>query len=177
MYIMIKWWNNKKRKKLERHHFFTSISYWINIEINNLLIKNLCKKKVTCLFLKIKYNVFSKNIREFIMKGSNNCQDLEDIIINSFNECEVKARSEGIPDIFIDKFRVWDFEHTRVLVDSIESIINSNFYNSFEEKVAAILDIMIFSFRLTLVDAEKTINSLNGDLEKALEGTIFFDNN
>jgi len=171
--MILDWFKNNKRKKLERHHFFTTISYWINIEIDNLPIKNECKKKVICLFLKIKYNIFSKNIKKIIASESTNCQDLEDIIIASFNECEVKARSEGIPDIFINKFRIWDHDHTKILIDSVDSIIRSNFYSTFEEKVAAILDLMIFSFRLTLVDAEKTINELNGELEKALEGTIF----
>lgn len=167
--------NKNNRKKLEKHHFFTSISYWINIEINNLPIENLSKKKVICLFLKTKYNIFSKNIKRFINSTNNNCEEIENILIKSFKECEDIARSEGIPDIFIDKFRVWDYEHTKILIDSIESIINSKFYSTFEEKIAAILDIMIFSFRLTLVDAEKTINELNGDLEKALEGTIFYN--
>lgn len=165
----------RKKKKLDKHQFFNTIDYWVNIEINNLPIVNPLKKRVVCTFLKIKYSTFSKKIREFInnLTLEEENMDLETLIIDCLKEYEDNSRSAGIPDMFIDKFRIWNSSHTQILIDSVQSICASKFYDSFEEKIVAILDILTFSFRITLVDAERTINDLNGELEKTLRGTIF----
>lgn len=165
----------QKKKKLDKHQFFNSIEYWVNNDINNLPIINPLKKRVVCTFLRIKYLTFSKNLKEYIntVDIEEEIMDLETLIIDCLKEYEDKARNEGIPDIFINKFRVWNSPHTHILIDSVQSICTSKFYDSFEEKIVAVLDILTFSFRVTLIDAERTINDLNGELEKALKGTIF----
>jgi hypothetical protein len=86
---------------------------------------------------------------------------------------EEEALNKGVPSIFLDKFRKWHEIHTTITFDAIRSVCDSKFYDSEYERTAAVLDILLFSFRLTIVDAEKSINELNGQLEQVLKGTIF----
>lgn len=167
----------RKKRRLENHRFFSTMNYWINIEIDNLPITNKMKKNVVTKFLKIKFNVFLNNFKNFVNEVENGNYDssrsVELILVDSIKEFEFEARRQQIPDLFIEKYRKWDNTHTQITYDAIKSIIESKYYTTMDEQVAAILDILLFSFRLTIVDAEKTINDLNGELEKFLHGTIF----
>jgi hypothetical protein len=168
--------NNKvKFKKLCNHPFFTSMNYWINIEINNLQIQNKLKKNVATVFLKLQFKLFVSNLKCFI-EDENNCNNLstvEQIIIDAINECDERAKNLGIPRIFVDKFRKWNHQHTEIAFNAVSSICESKIYSTDAEKMAAILDILLAVFKLTIVDIEKTIGELNGELEKALKGTIY----
>ena len=163
-----------KYRKLKKHQFFLLMHYWINVEIDNLPITNELKKRVVIKFLKIKFSIFEKNFLNFIANiNTTDDPDLEKIFLDSIMECEETAIHKYIPELFIEKFRQWHSSHISITFEAIRSINESTFYDSSYEKVAATLDILLFTFRLTIVDAEKTINELNGELEKVLKGTIF----
>lgn len=162
--------------KLKEHQFFSLMAYWINMEIDNLPISHELKKKVVSKFLKIKFNVFQKNFLCYINSmdtSDSEALDLEKIFINSISEYEEEAIRKFIHPIFVSKFHQWNTSHTQVAFEAIKSITESTFYPTPYEKMAATLDILVFAFRLTIVDAEKTINGLNGELEQILKGTVF----
>jgi hypothetical protein len=180
MRIMLFGWFKRPYKNLEQHPFFSTVNYWINIEIDNLNITNIAKRNVVRAFLKLKFTVFNDRLKEYIR---NNVQDEEictdgtlcigNLVVDCLKEYEDKARTKGVPDIFIDKFRQWHDPHTDITFESIRSVCESKFYTTNVEKIAAVLDILLYSFRMTIIDAERTINQLNGELEAALKGTIY----
>jgi hypothetical protein len=165
----------RNNRLLEQHQFFSTLRYWITVEIDNIPVQSRVKKNVISKFLKIKFSTFDKNFSEFIKDETNfqNATKLENLMLNCINIYEQEALQKGVPMLFLEKFRKWNEKHTEITFTSIRSICESKFYSSTYEKTAAVLDILLFSFRLTIVDAEKTINELNGELERILKGTIF----
>jgi hypothetical protein len=164
-----------KRKSLEQHQFFTTMNYWINVEIDNIPVQNRLKRNVVRCFLKIQFTTFYDNFKKLINDSENFKvkNSFENIMIECIKQYEEEALNKGVPSIFLDKFRKWHEIHTTITFDAIRSVCDSKFYDSEYERTAAVLDILLFSFRLTIVDAEKSINELNGQLEQVLKGTIF----
>jgi len=166
---------SSKYKRLKNHQFFILINYWINVEIDNIPVQNKIKKRVISKFLKIKFNIFEKNFLDYINTVDSNTNDvnIKKVFLDCISEYEEEAVRKYIPIIFIDKFREWHSCHIEIAFEALKSIGESCFYDSPYEKIAASLDILLFAFRLTIIDAEKTINDLNGELEQVLRGTVF----
>lgn len=168
----------KKRKvtELKNHQFFSTMNFWVSVQIDILPIQSRMKKNVISKFLKIKFEVFEKKVREYIttLECSDDCVlNFETIMVDCLKEADELALQNSIPTIFLEKFKRWDEQHSGITFNSISDICNSKFYTSNYEKTNAILDILLFSFRLTIIDAEKTISEMNGDLERVLKGTIY----
>lgn len=167
----------KKRHALKKHSFFYTIEHYMEIELYNLPIENPIKKRVVVSFMKIQFKTFYDEA----LNMANNLEsiDLSDCqkkIFKCVSNAEDDAIKNGIPNVFIEKYRKWNSKNIDIMVDSVNQIVRSDFYPTKHNKMAAILDILQFSLRIMLVDAEDTINEMNGDLERALKGTVF-DNN
>ena len=163
---------------LTEHTFFSNINYWVNIGIDKIPINNPIKKRVVSKFLKIKFLSYDKHLKEFIKKTltiTKECDivEIQNLLINIVKDYEDEINKKGIPDIFIEKFKKLHENNLQIIFDAIGSICTSKFYDSLHEKMAAILDILLFSFRVTFTDVEQTINEINGEIESVLKGSIF----
>lgn len=80
---------------------------------------------------------------------------------------EERARQEGIPLIAVEKFRK-ELESTlRLIISTIDQVCGSyKVYDSNTEKTIAILDFLAILLDMSLIDAEKTIMAINGELSK-----------
>lgn len=78
----------------------------------------------------------------------------------------------GIPKVFINKFNEWHEPHIQIVVHKIKDVLYNEFYNSWQLKLIVILDHIDTAFYLTIQDAEKSISTLNGELEKELKQKI-----
>ena len=167
----------RKRNKcpaLTEHVFFTNINKMMVYDINNLPITSTLKKRVVSCFLKI---LFTK-IHTVTLDLCNNLNkeplgDISSLYINSIRDAEEEALKAGVPEIFIEKFRSWDSNHTDAIINSMSQIVCSKFHKDDYEKLKAVLDILNAVTQLQLLDIERTIDSLNGELEKSIKGTIF----
>jgi len=74
----------------------------------------------------------------------------------------------GIPQAFIDGFNEWHDPHVKIVVYKIKDILYNQFYNSWQLKLIVILDHIDTAFYLTVKDAEKTIETINGKVEKQI---------
>lgn len=75
----------------------------------------------------------------------------------------------GVPDCYTSKFNYWQAERFNVLLESISDIIVSSFYNTWYLKCVACLDYLHFSSSLTIYDADRTLDQLNGNLEAEIK--------
>jgi len=161
------------------HIFFYNINYWVNIGIDKIPITNPIKKRVVSKFLKIKFLSYDRHLKHFINnKIGNNTREcdiveMQNLLIEIVKDYEDEIKKKGIPEIFIEKFKKLHESNLQIIFDAIGSICTSKFYDSLQEKMAAILDVLLFSFRVTFTDVEQTINELNGEIESVLKGSIF----
>jgi len=78
----------------------------------------------------------------------------------------------GIPDSFIDKFNEWHNPHVDIVVKKIKDVLYSEFYGTWRLKLIVILDHIDTAFYLTVQDAEKTIETINGKVEKQIRDKL-----
>lgn len=163
--------NHQIKLSIKDHPFFSKMKYFkdviipsLNFRLNNPKKEELIKK-----FLIIKFDVFSTGMRE-----SASCPDkesslhnLENKIIDLIRFCETRAAIEGVPDIFIQKFKHWHIPRNAFILHNVSDICKTD-YLTCDEKLNIILNIMITIFDLTLIDAVKTAKSLNGELDAVL---------
>ena len=94
--------------------------------------------------------------------------ELKDIVIteimNIVSSYEDKCKAEGIPELVIQKFNKWHETRVKFTVAGVKSVCSSQFYKDNRARMAAVLDILTVAFHDTILDAERTLNSLNGEL-------------
>lgn len=80
---------------------------------------------------------------------------------------EKNMAEQGIPKIIIDKMKVKNNDMINLIIDLIEGICNSSFYNSENNllKVYSILNIILSILENTISHSESTCNSINGQLK------------
>jgi len=81
-------------------------------------------------------------------------------------EYEERAKLNGIPDLIVEKFNYWHQSRVKIVVEGIKAICSSQFYVSNTSRLAAILDLFTVAFHDTILDGERTLQSLNGDLDR-----------
>ncbi len=87
---------------------------------------------------------------------------------------EYSAEEREILEIVIQRFNIWQSHRQRFLEEQIIDICNNSMmYPTCERKQIAIFDIYMAVFAMTLNDAMKTIESINGELDgKSFRGQI-----
>ena len=74
----------------------------------------------------------------------------------------------GIPEIVIRKFNEWNESRHDFILSAISDIDSSNVFDTVIGKEYTVLTTYTHSSYFTLMDAEKTLKSLNGDLTGTL---------
>lgn len=166
---------NRAMKECLDHQFFKNMNYWRKIQINSLEIESPAKRKVMILFLNIKFDTFEKVMCEFVSSPDclKNLNLVEGIIIDAIKTYEEEALRNGIPEIVLTKFNEWHKDTIEDTVSLLRTILESGSHTDNFNQLIAILDILTFAFRKTILHAEDTMNGLNGQLEAALKGTQF----
>lgn len=163
--------NKPNRNRLINHPFFQQTEFWIVSVIDNLPIESPLKKKYVSLFLKIQFKIFRDNILNWAKINHNDDvppTDIVQVMVSSIQECKVKCVEMKIPDIVLERMSIWQESKLEIFLSSLQDICMSNFYSNIENKKTAILDISQVLLHLVILDAEITVNKLNGQLEKTL---------
>lgn len=79
---------------------------------------------------------------------------------------------KGVPLVYINKFNQWHDEHVALCLDNIIYVLRDKMYTGWYDELRSCLDFLLLAFQLTEQDARKTLNSLNGELDKAIEEKI-----
>lgn len=168
---------NMKRKKskdsLRGHIFFSEIGYMIDVTSWKLdYPNNPTRSAMVRKFIRIKLKSIERNFKKLVDdvidgKDINVC-DYNNTITRIVVDYEREAREKRIPQQFINKFSVWHTPKIKQIRDITEFISRSNIYEGTVEKTSAVLDIIIMTLHLTLMDADDTLNNMNGDLDNVL---------
>lgn len=164
----------KDRKRLRKHIFFEKANYWVNYQIDNIKLPSRRKENMAKRFLCIYVTTFEDILINYINRGDyEHPSELIDLYLHGINEVKMAAMSIGVPKIFLDKYEEHQDAQTSAMYEQMKSIVSSNFYETDIEKIIAIFDTITYAFIYIILNAEKTLLHMNGELEHALEGTIF----
>lgn len=81
------------------------------------------------------------------------------------NNLSYTKEDQDILGIVMKKFDLWNQNRIEFIQEQIMSVCNSQFYKTEEIKAAVILDLYFEISVSILFDAEKTLNSINGELK------------
>ena len=107
----------------------------------------------------ITYNLLDKNITKdnFL---SENTKALNNVV----KESTEKMREQEIPEIVIEKFWEWNYKKHEYIASTLSDINSSSVFDSIVEKEYAALNLFQSTSYFVLMDAERTLKTLNGDL-------------
>lgn len=166
----------KHKKKLStyedlasHHELFYKIKSYLDISIPLMKIKGPVRSKMFRDMLDIKLNIISDDLKTLLLSKSLNSDNMLQLNLNNL-ELMVKKyqnawRSGGVPEIVITKFEEWHQAKILLLYDSIKQICDCQVIDTPVEEMYSILNIYLTIVSFTIVDAEKTLTVLNGQLK------------
>lgn len=156
-----------KQSQLIKHSYFSSMDYWRKIGIEeparDLIFKD---------FLHIKFRVFDFAMHEVV--GNKDISKMRRIELKSYiiktvtaaiKEYEHETKEMGIPSAVIKKFAKWHNRSVSFIIDGIEDTCMSSFYENNVARLNGMLGLLLAAFHATIIDAERTLDDLNGDLK------------
>lgn len=81
------------------------------------------------------------------------------------NDDRYYQQEKYVLDIVMGKYNQWNQDRQKEMETRMFEICNSAFYPNLSNKMVAILDSFMFAMNDTVADANKTLNSINGDLK------------
>jgi len=164
----------KESKKLLSHPIFKKMEYWKCVQINHIEITNIPKRNMIRVFLKLYIKQFQTVLNEFIMDEMYKTPEtIIPLYLDTLSKIEQSSLLQCIPSIFLNKYNELEKDHLNSIYSDIENIMSSSFYQSYMDKSTAILDVFMYHFVFIILNSEKSLNQLNGQMETVLVNTIF----
>jgi len=156
---------------LRDHSFFQKIDFALEYKIPHLDLGDKGRSRLFQDMLAQKFIAWKQIIlllleKEEIFKSDSELLNANTKAITAVvKEYERRWKQLGMPRIAIQKFGKWHNERVKYIMENVKDIINSSYYDTEKEKMAAILCSYSFMVDVTIVDAERTLRVLNGELE------------
>ena len=158
---------------LERHHFFSVMERALKVTIPQMDIAEPGRALLARDFLRFKVESFSTKMLEFVRRPSLNdfppeafSSQISEVLSQCIQDYEERARREGIPEIYLRKFGEWHKQTVDMTLAYIDVLSQCEAqYHQNYERLASVLSWLEVAFQWTFVDAEKTLASLNGELD------------
>jgi hypothetical protein len=168
---------NPTQSDLLTHDYFTKMKTHMTTRIPFLKIEG--KERQACLvdFLLIKYRTFYEVITEFCKtdvatdtadRGDKWLAAITTVLLNGVAAYEKEALEVGIPAIFLTCFNKHHSVRLTECWDLTTSLARSKYFPSNARRTEVALDMLVVIFNATLIDAERTMDELNGELTEAL---------
>ena len=172
--------NNNKTQKLKYHPVFQKIEFNKDL-VQSFDFKNKGKELVFKEILNTHLEIYNKMLKEFVEAvdsaedmDSNELtnravaviSDIRDEILTFYeNDKSYTEDEREAIKIVIAKYNNWNINRDKNMFEMVSQICGSSFYNTTYGKAVTILDLFSFSIIETIDDANKTLQSLNGDLK------------
>jgi len=164
----------KEMKKLLSHPIFKKMECWRRVQINHIEITNIAKRNMIRVFLKLYIKQFQIILNEFVISEMYKTPEtIVPLYLDTLNKIEQLSSLQCIPSMFLDKYNELEKDHLNSIYSDIENIISSGFYQSYMDKSTAILDVFMYHFVFIILNSEKSLNQLNGQMENILTNSIF----
>lgn len=156
------------------HDIFNYIDLWKYSRIPTLQFSTEYRTVVFRKYLTIYLNSYRENLQRFLSESEYKEMDDAQIwraFLNLINDIiydyERQMEEVGISKIIIEKMKVKNNETIQLIIDLIEGICNSHFYESEKNylKVYSILNIILSVLENTIQSSESVCNSINGQLK------------
>ena len=156
------------------HDIFNYIDLWTYSKVPTIQFSTEYRTVVFRRYLSIFLKSYKSNIKNYIQddefKKMDNAQlwrSFLKLVNDIVYDYEKNMAEQGIPKIIIDKMKVKNNDMINLIIDLIEGICNSSFYNSENNllKVYSILNIILSILENTISHSESTCNSINGQLK------------
>lgn len=155
----------------EEHPFFSKVRGIIQIKLPITKMGGPVRTEIFRDVLNIFYTTALDEVGALLNKNIT----LDNFLVENYattNEVVKRAsrimREQGIPPIVIEKFNYWNYSRHEYLLTTIGDIDSSNIFSTVLEKECAVLNALTDACFFTLMDAEKTLINLNGDLSGAI---------
>jgi len=142
------------------------LTYWRDFKIDTIKLNDPGRQAIFRDLLHIKFRIFSNNI--FQLKNVDKYS--EDELLEQIYECfkdmneQFGIQTTVIPEIVVNKFIEWNKPTVNFVMLNVESICRSPIYNSNRERLEAIYALYTVMLETTILEAERSLNELNGEL-------------
>lgn len=156
------------------HDIFNYIDLWSYSKVPTIQFSTEYRTIVFRKYLTIFLKSYKYNIKSFITNGNYKTMDNAQLwqgflklITDIVFDYEKEMSDIGIPKIIIEKMKVKNNEMINLIIDLIEGISNSSFYDSENNllKVYSILNIILSILENTISSSDSICNSINGQLK------------
>lgn len=156
---------------LFNHQLFIQLRRYINYDIQHFVLSEKLREGLFKDFLLFKFTIMQKAFLAFLERGN-----LEDLSISSYHSkitecyediirsCDTKALESGIPLVVIDKFHEWHLDKIEATYQWINLVCEESVYRTNVERTKIIFDFIVHINNQTILDAKRTLVSLNGSL-------------
>lgn len=157
---------------IDLHPYFNKIDTIIKVKLPITKIGGPVRTKIFRDTLRIFYEVQIDVTKELLEKDITktnflleNKKSLNQVVEMS----RKKMKEHEIPEVVINKFWEWNYKRHEYIATTLSDIDSSTVFNTIIEKQYAALNLYQSCSYFVLIDAEKTLKGLNGDLS----GTIY----
>jgi hypothetical protein len=173
-------WNRvfakKKPADLNKHPAFHQMENYIAVKIPGMIFEDPGRNEVFKDMLVIMFRSYIDMMRKVITEGFNEkgepnftsnddfTQKLSQYGVQAITEYENQWRKTDVPLVCITKFNEWHSNKRDILFTDIQTIANSPFHETYNEKIAAFFDLTFMVLNISILDAEYILKSLNGEL-------------
>lgn len=159
---------------ITNHDIFNYIDFWVYSKIPTFQFSTEYRTVVFRKYLTIYLRSYKKNLSSFVNNTEFQTMDSPKIwkaLLNLINtiiyDYEREMVDAGIPKIIIEKMKAKNNDTVTLIIDLIEGICNSQFYDSEKNllKIYSILNILLSVLENTISNSENVCNSINGQLK------------
>ena len=163
---------------LHDHPLYRTIDTYRKFKISCLEISNPTKRKMAECYLNILYAnllhfLISLSDESNIDKYISNLNLISDGMIDAMQLTEEQCLAKGVPHLFLDKMKEFNYKYFDLIMNTLSDIHQSSYYPTNKYIMTSVLDMMLLYIRMMMSNTEVTINSMNGELQAALKGTVF----
>lgn len=158
---------------LLNHRIFSTIRNARIVRIPHLPIREVGRRMVFRDLLDVKFRAVATHFNGWITA---HLKDLEDmtadhigaemmvLIATIVESYETECKRMGIPEVAMTSFSIWHLPRVNQLQSEVKLICESGWISDEVERVGVILSMVDQVMRMTVFDAEKAMDSLNGTL-------------
>jgi hypothetical protein len=157
---------------LNNHTFFYKMQHHINNTIPTLEIEEPLRQAIFRDFLLFKFSVLAKNLEKFIEDGNIDripselfFTKMHKVFDDSITQSNQRSIDKGIPQVVLNKFQEWHKPIVEQFRMFLADVCRSTWYSNNTQKTVAVMDYLNVVLHFTLINAQKTIQSLNGELD------------
>lgn len=180
-FVMLKY-QQMERSMLEqsvadpkKHAFFQKVDYILRYKLPDIKLSSkgtYCEGR-TAMFrdmLRTKFELWRDMVAKICamdyehMSSGDIRQTFTQETLDLVTEYESEWQKNGVPKIVVSKFHEWHDNHAEMFLGTVDSITLGACFGSQREIINAILEMNMLMVLLTLLDAEKTLGDLNGEI-------------